>query len=108
MPHEVFLTADAAHDLEEIIDYIAGNDGAGKADTVPGKFEALFASLSQSPKRGAHPRELLALGIRQYRELFFKPYRAIYRVEDRAVYILLVADGRRDLQTLLQRRLLGA
>ena len=53
-------------------------------------------------------KELLALGIREYHEIFFKPYRIIYRVIDKNVHILLIADGRRDMQTLLQRRLLGA
>ncbi|MDO9351029.1 MAG: type II toxin-antitoxin system RelE/ParE family toxin, partial [Deltaproteobacteria bacterium] len=32
----------------------------------------------------------------------------IYRVMDKIVYVLLIADGRRDMQTLLQRRLLEA
>ncbi|HDR16533.1 MAG TPA: hypothetical protein ENN79_13840, partial [Desulfobacteraceae bacterium] len=54
-----------------------------------------------------YPKELLALGIREYREIFFKPYRIIYRVMDKNVYVLLIADGRRDMQTLLQRRLLA-
>jgi toxin ParE1/3/4 len=48
------------------------------------------------------------LGIREYREVFFKPYRIIYRVVEKNVYIFLIADGRRDMQTLLQRRLLDA
>ncbi|RPJ74031.1 MAG: type II toxin-antitoxin system RelE/ParE family toxin, partial [Desulfobacteraceae bacterium] len=39
---------------------------------------------------------------------FFKPYRIIYRVMDKNVYVLLVVDGRRDMQSLLQRRLLCA
>jgi toxin ParE1/3/4 len=38
--------------------------------------------------------------------LFFKPYRVIYPVLDRPVIISLIADGRRDLQTLLENRLL--
>ena len=46
------------------------------------------------------------MGIREFRELFFKPYRIIYRIVGRNVYVLLIADGRRDFQTLLQRRLL--
>lgn len=39
--------------------------------------------------------------------MFFKPYRAIYRVQDKKVIIYLIADGRRDMQSLLSRRLLG-
>ena len=42
-----------------------------------------FASLADSPHRGSYPKELLDLGIREYREVFFKPYRLIYReIED--------------------------
>lgn len=48
------------------------------------------------------------MGIREYRQTFFKPYRVIYRVIGQRVYIYLIADGRRDMQTLLARRLLGA
>ena len=47
-------------------------------------------------------------GIREYREIVFKPYRIIYRVMEDNVYVLVIADGRRDMQTLLQRRLLQA
>jgi len=59
------------------------------------------------PQRGAYTRELLALGIREYREIFFKPYRIIYRVVGKRVYVFLIADGRRDLQKVLQQRLLN-
>jgi toxin ParE1/3/4 len=38
----------------------------------------------------------------------FKPYRIIYRVMAENVYFLVIADGRRDMQALLQRRLLKA
>jgi toxin ParE1/3/4 len=50
----------------------------------------------------------LVLGIREYRQIYFKPYRVIYRVMDKQVVIYLIADGRRDMQSLLTRRLLGA
>ncbi|MCX5769828.1 MAG: type II toxin-antitoxin system RelE/ParE family toxin [Candidatus Hydrogenedentes bacterium] len=102
----VFLTNGAARDLEEIYDYVAQNDAPGKADRLVDQLEKVLTTLSVSPRRGAYPKELLALGIREYREVFFKPYRIIYRVIDNAVYILLIVDGRRDMQALLQRRLL--
>lgn len=108
MPYAVFLTDDAARDLDEVYDYIALHDSPSKADRVLEQIEKVFSRLSEFPERGAHPNELLALGIREYRELFFKPYRIIYRVMDKNVYVLLIADGRRDMQLLLQRRLLGA
>jgi toxin ParE1/3/4 len=50
----------------------------------------------------------LAIGLREYREILGKPYRIIYRVMAENVYVLVIADGRRDMQALLQRRLLMA
>jgi toxin ParE1/3/4 len=108
MPITVFLTNDAARDLQELYDYIALHDSPQKAGYVLAQIEKIFSKLSKFPERGAHPKELLALGILEYREIFFKPYRIIYRVMNRNVYVLLIADGRRDMQTLLQRRLLDA
>ena len=107
MPFTVLLTRDAENDLNELFDYIARHDGPQKADHVLDQIEKAFARLSEFPARGAHPRELLALGIREYREIFFKPYRIIYRIMEGNVYVLLIADGRRDMQTLLQQRLIG-
>jgi len=108
MPFDVFLTEDAARDLEDLYQYIAVHDAPKKAEQVLNKFEKIFGSLSDYPERGVYPKELLALGIRNYREIFYKPYRVIYRVVGDAVYILLIADGRRDMQTVLQQRLLTA
>lgn len=108
MPFAVFLTHDAARDLDELYGCIAVHDAPQKADYVLEQIEKAFSRLSQFPERGAYPKELLALGIREYREIFFKPYRIIYRVMGENVYVLLICDGRRDMQSLLQRRLLGA
>jgi toxin ParE1/3/4 len=108
MAFAVFLTNDAALDLEEIHDYIAVHDAPREADYVLERIEKVFSKLIEFPERGAYPRELQAFGIREYREVFFKPYRVIYRVIEKNVYVMLIADGRRDMQSLLQHRLLSA
>ncbi|MYH03073.1 MAG: type II toxin-antitoxin system RelE/ParE family toxin [Nitrospira sp. SB0675_bin_23] len=108
MPFLVRLTDDAVRDLEEICGYIEQHDAPGKADHVLGQIEQAFSSLSKHPHRGNYPKELLDIGIREYREIFFKPYRIIYRVMGNNVYVLVIADGRRDMQTLLEQRLLHA
>lgn len=108
MRFEVVLTRGAANDLEEIQDYIAEHDAPAKADHLLDRIEKIVESLATFPERGSYPKELLALGIKDFRETFFKPYRVIYRVIGQRVTIVLVADGRRDMQTLLTRRLLGA
>jgi toxin ParE1/3/4 len=64
--------------------------------------------LAQFPERGSYPKELVALGIKEFRQTAFKPYRVIYRVIGSRVVIVLIVDGRRDMQSVLARRLLGA
>jgi len=106
MSHKVLLTDDAARDLEDIYDYVEHHDLPANADHVLGQIEKALSSLSENPQRGSYPKELLVIGIREYREIFFKPYRIIYRESTGVVHVMLIADGRRNLQTLLQRRLL--
>ncbi|HTE40386.1 MAG TPA: type II toxin-antitoxin system RelE/ParE family toxin [Steroidobacteraceae bacterium] len=106
MRYQVRLTDDAASDLDELYLYIAQNDSPENAESVLTKIEQVLDSLSRTPKRGVYPKELVDLGIREYREVFFKPYRMIYRAIGRSVYVYLIADGGREMQSVLQRRLL--
>ena len=111
MPGEryaVLLTQGAEADLESLYDYISEFDSAANANYVLDRLLKAANGLAIFPKRGSYPRELIALGIRDFRQSFFKPYRLIYRVLGRKVYVHLIADGRRDMQSLLARRLLGA
>ena len=108
MSYQIFLTDDAAYDLEDLFDYMESHDAPEKADHVLEKIEETFSSLAENPERGTYPNELLAVGLKEYRELYFKPYRIIYRIIDKRVYVMVIADGRRDMQSLLQRRLLAA
>jgi toxin ParE1/3/4 len=106
--YAVLLTADAERDLEELYDYIADHDSRTAAEHVLDRLLEATASLATDPKRGTIPKELRELGLQEFRQAFFKPYRVIYRLADREVYVLVVADGRRELSLLLARRLLGA
>jgi toxin ParE1/3/4 len=106
--YAVSLSDDAKTDLQDIYDYIAQHDAPAKADGVLDKLEALVESLSRFPERGAVTKELRDVGIKDYREVYCKPYRVIYRVLGTKVYVYLIVDGRRDMQTLLTRRLIRA
>jgi toxin ParE1/3/4 len=108
MPHQVLLTEGAERDLEALYDYLVEYDSRKSADHVLDRLTDVVESLAEQPERGAHPRELLNLGIREYRQVFFKPYRVIYRVIGERVIIYLIADGRRDMQALLAGRLIGS
>jgi len=104
--YRILLTADAERDMEGICDYIAEHDLPEKADHVLAKLQKVVDGLRNSPNRGSIPKELLSLGISEYREVYFNPYRIVYRVVGKTIYVYLIADGRRNMETLLARRLL--
>ena len=106
--YEVSLTDDAIIDLEELDEYISSHDSPENAAYVLDNIEEVIQGLEGMPERGSYPEELSQLGIKEYREVFFKPYRIIYRIIGRQVYVFLVVDGRRNMQKLLQRRLFSA
>lgn len=108
MRYQVLLTDRAERDLESIRDYIAESGSPANADRVLDAVLDVVETLERFPERGSHPRELLALGYEEYRQIIHKPWRIFYRIIGNRVYIALIADGRRDMRTLLAQRLLGA
>lgn len=106
MTFEVLLSSDAERDMEDLYRFIALNDSPDKAEHLLSAIEKACLGLAEMPERGNFPKELEPLGITEFRELHHKPYRVIYRIRGRQVVIYCILDGRRDMQTLLQQRLL--
>jgi len=104
--YKVRLTQEAEDDLLDLFEYIARQDSVDNAYHVLAELEALILSLEQQAERGHYPAEMIEHGIKDYREVLFKPYRVIYEVEGNRVFVLACFDGRRDIQLLLERRLL--
>jgi toxin ParE1/3/4 len=103
---EVLLLENAEKDIDGIYRYVKRHDSEEKAERLSQNIEQVILSLQTSPVRGHYPPELERLGVLEYREVFFKPYRIIYEVEGGSVFIHCVLDGRRDLRDILQQRLL--
>lgn len=108
MTYEVVLTKDAERDLEDVYRCLAEHDSPLNADHVLERLLQATEALRTFPDRGSWPRELRSLGNSEYRQTFLKPYRLIYRIHAQYVVVYVIADGRRDMQSLLARRLLGA
>ena len=106
MPFEVLLSEDAERDIEDIYHYVAHHDAVENANGLVAALEEACSALSDLPERGNVPRELLPLGMTEFREVHSKPYRVIYRITGRKVIIYCVVDGRQDMQSLLQRRII--
>ena len=98
------LIDDAEQDVEDIYRYIARRDSVESADQILEGLEQCWGRLTNMPERGNVPKELVNLGATEYREAHYKPYRIIYRIIGRDFVVYCVVDGRRDMQSFLERR----
>jgi len=104
--YEVRIDDVAADDLYALYRYVAVNDSQAKAGYLLDHRHKAMSSLETTPARGNHPPEMQRWGILDFREIFFKPYRIIYEVRGKTVFVHAVLDGRRNCADLLQQRLL--
>ena len=106
MKYKVNIVKSAEDDLLELYKYIYFNDCEVNADRIYKKITEKIFSLEEFPDRGHILPELKFLGIDEFLEIFFKPYRIIYQIIEKTVFVHCVLDGRRDIQKLLEERLL--
>jgi len=106
MNYPVRITEAARRDLKEIYDWIAEHDSLSRAEYVLDRITEVVESVAKLPDRGSKPPELPYGMNAGYRQVFFKPYRMVYQVRQSEVIIYLIADGRRNLQAVLLRRLM--
>ena len=104
--YKVNIVSSAEEDLFEIYKYVYFNDSEEKAEKLYSKLYEKCLSLQEHPNRGHFPPELSLLGIDDFLELSYKPYRIIYLIIEKIVIIHCILDGRRDMQKLLQERLI--
>ena len=96
----------AEEDMLEIWRYVVLSGSPGNAEKLVDEFEQAIMSLESMPERGHIPPELKRVNVHAYREIHVKVYRIIYQIIGPDVFVHCVLDGRRDLQDLLQERLL--
>ncbi len=104
--YRVRITEEAERDLIDLYRYIALHDSVDNAEYVLDQLETLCSEFSEFPLRGNRPTELDRIGVTAYREVHFNPYRVIYEVISSDVFVHCVLDGRRDMLSLLERRLI--
>lgn len=102
---QVFWTDVAENDLKEIIGYISIlNPSNEKKILEKIKFKA--SNLYTFPERGRIVPELQEQGISQYRELIISPWRLIYRIAEKEIYVLSLLDSRQNVEDILLKRLI--
>jgi len=103
---EIIWTNVAENDLKEVIEYIS-IDSHHNALTILRNIKQSASNLYTLPERGRIVPELQAQGILQYRELIIPPWRLVYRIDARKIYVLSVIDSRRNVEDVLLSRLVG-
>ncbi len=102
--HEVVWSNVAENDLKNIMEYIA-EDSPSNALNILKNIKQSASSLYTLPERGRIVPELRDQGILQYRELIIPPWKIIYRISEKSVFLLSVLDSRRNIEDILLKRL---
>lgn len=103
----VIWSNSAAKDLEDILLRIS-LDQPLNARRIFEKIKTTSSALCHFPERGRFVPELYARRILQYRELIVPPWRIIYRVVEKTVFVLTVLDSRRNIEDILLHKLIDS
>ena len=105
--YDVIWSETSEKDLMGIVEYIAV-DNPSNAFEIFKQIKQKTSSLYTFPDRGRIVPELQDQGIILYRELIVPPWRIIYRISEKVVYVLSVLDSRQNVEDILLRRLIGS
>lgn len=103
--YQVIWTKSAEFDLEDIIEYMK-IDSINIAKNIFFEIKEECQKLYYFPERKRVVPELQQIGILKYRELIYKRWRIVFKIQETKVYVLLVADSSRNMEDLLFQRLL--
>ncbi|CAB3701292.1 hypothetical protein LMG24238_03654 [Paraburkholderia sediminicola] len=103
---KLLILEEAQEDTKDLCRYILRSFSAETWKQTSAELAVTFGNIRQFPQSGYVPAELSDFGCLNFREALSGRNRAIYGVCDDAIYIHFVTDTRRDLRTLLQKRLL--
>jgi plasmid stabilization system protein ParE len=104
----VVVLRSAETDLRDVRDHIRRRFGEAAWDNSYAKIRKAVGRIAAHPLAGKLPEELADLNLMQYRQVLAGMNRVIYELRDGTAYVHAICDARRDLRTLLMRRILEA
>ncbi len=102
---QVVVTRFAEDDLNEIVEYYASLSRSYVKKHLL-LFESNVLSLKKSPMQGRVVPELLKHGITRFRELIQGYYRIVYEINQEAVIVHTIIDGRRNFEEIIFSKLM--
>jgi toxin ParE1/3/4 len=106
MSFQVVFLRSAELDLKELSAYITNNFGQEAWRISYGKFKESVNNLGTFPLKGNVPEEIQSLNLTQYRQVIPGMNRIIYEIRRETIFIHIVCDTRKDMRSLLTKRLL--
>lgn len=106
MSFKVVILESAEHDLKELRSYVVRNHSSDAWANTYGKIKETVRNLADFPQAGSIPEEIEKLNLSQHHQAVSGMNRIIYEVRRDIIYIHIIVDTRRDMKSLLLRRLL--
>ena len=101
--YDVVWSESAQKDLERIVEYIK-LDSVERAKRIFEEIRKECRELHFFPERKRVVPELQLIGLTKYRELIYKRWRIVFKMERNEVHVLLVADSSQNMEELLFQR----
>lgn len=101
----VFLKS-AEQDVKELKHYVFRRFGVETWQSTLSKLKESIHTLQAHQQAGKVPDELRTLNPGQFRQIISGMNRVIYEIRQETIYIHIVCDNRRDMQGLLNRRMM--
>jgi len=106
MKYAVVILKSAEQDLRDLKRYLVKDFGMPVWQDSLDNLKATINNLKSFPFSGSIPDELQHINLAQYRQVITGKNRIIYEVRQTTLYVHIVVDNRRDMKTMLTRRLL--
>lgn len=104
--YTVIWTQSAKYDLKLIIQHI-GVDSISFAKKIFLEIKSECNELYYMPNTKRVVPELQHIGIKKYREIIYKRWRIVFKIEKSDISVLIVADSSRNLEDILFQRLIN-
>lgn len=108
MKLQVVFLRSAEVDLYNLKSYITANFSVLDWKKTNKKIKTAILNLKKFPKAGKPLPEITSIGLNQYYQIISGKNRAIYELRENIIYIHVICDVRKDVKSILTKRLLRA
>jgi plasmid stabilization system protein ParE len=106
MNFRVEILHSAKSDLKEIKSYLTRQFSTASWQQTYDSLKQALRRIETQPYAGSMPEEIERLNLSQYRQVVCGMNRIIYEVRDKTIYVHIIADTRKNLQSLLLKSLI--